>query len=124
MSRWDSAAMVANTSELLPEPETPVNTVSRRFGSSTLTSFRLLTRAPWTRIRSWRSAKCRARDSVSVFVAMLIVSPLLLRGPPWWAPPGRRARSNQLGAQRLVLLRCCPWHLGAWRDHCQRGSEG
>ena len=29
--RWDSAAIVANTSELLPEPETPVNTVSRRF---------------------------------------------------------------------------------------------
>lgn len=27
ISRWDSAAMVLNTSELLPEPETPVNTV-------------------------------------------------------------------------------------------------
>ena len=32
MSRCDSAAIVPNTSELLPEPETPVNTVSRRFG--------------------------------------------------------------------------------------------
>src|SRR3954469_6790663 len=50
--------MVPNTSELFPEPETPVNTVSRRFGSSTLTSFRLFTRAPWTRIRSWLSATC------------------------------------------------------------------
>jgi hypothetical protein len=30
--RCDSAAIVPNTSELLPEPETPVNTVSRRFG--------------------------------------------------------------------------------------------
>src|SRR6185503_17590747 len=48
--------MVPNTSELLPEPEMPVNTVSRRFGSSTLTSLRLLTRAPCTRIRSWLSA--------------------------------------------------------------------
>ncbi len=56
--RCDSAAIVANTSELLPEPETPVNAVSRRFGISTLTSFRLLTRAPWTRIRSWLSAAC------------------------------------------------------------------
>src|SRR3954468_18018566 len=56
MSRWDSAAIVPNTSELLPDPETPVNTVSRRFGSSTLTSLRLLTRAPVTRIRSWLSA--------------------------------------------------------------------
>src|ERR1700722_3092082 len=53
MSRCDSAAMVPNTSELLPDPEMPVNTVRRRFGISTLTSLRLLTRAPWTRIRSW-----------------------------------------------------------------------
>src|SRR3954453_5902649 len=36
----------------------PVNTVSRRFGISMLTSLRLLTRAPWTRIRSWLSAAC------------------------------------------------------------------
>ena len=54
--RCDSAAIVPNTRELLPEPETPVNTVSRRFGSSTLMSLRLLTRAPCTRIRSWLSA--------------------------------------------------------------------
>src|SRR3954451_12628709 len=56
ISRCDSAAIVPNTSELLPEPETPVNTVSRRFGMTTLTSLRLFTRAPWTRIRSWVSA--------------------------------------------------------------------
>src|SRR3982750_1812771 len=58
MRRCDSAAMVPNTSDDLPEPETPVNAVSRRFGSSTLTSFRLFSRAPWTRIRSWLSASC------------------------------------------------------------------
>ncbi len=56
INRCDSAAIVPNTSELLPEPETPVNTVSRRFGISTLTSLRLFTRAPCTRIRSWLSA--------------------------------------------------------------------
>ncbi len=50
--RWDSAAIVSNTSELLPEPDTPVNTVRRRFGSSTWTSLRLFSRAPSTRIRS------------------------------------------------------------------------
>src|SRR6059058_2015539 len=33
-------------SELVPEPETPVTTVRRRFGSSTLRSLRLFTRAP------------------------------------------------------------------------------
>src|SRR6187402_2236287 len=67
--------MVPNTRELLPEPETPVNTVSRRFGISTLTSLRLFTRAPCTRIRSWLSATCRFDDRASVFVAKLIISP-------------------------------------------------
>src|SRR6478609_3814672 len=43
--RCDSAAIVPKTSELLPEPETPVNTVSRRFGISMLTFLRLFSRA-------------------------------------------------------------------------------
>src|SRR5215218_11022609 len=71
--------MVSKTSELLPEPDTPVNTVSRRFGSSTCKSLRLFTRAPCTRIRSWLSAMCSAGDLVfvlvAVLVAVLIVSP-------------------------------------------------
>src|SRR3954466_3528985 len=50
--------MVPKTRELLPDPETPVNAVSRRLGISTLMSFRLFTRAPCTRISSWRSAAC------------------------------------------------------------------
>lgn len=56
--RWLSAAIVLNTSELLPEPLTPVKTVRRRFGSSTLTSLRLFSRAPATRMISWASAGC------------------------------------------------------------------
>ena len=40
------------TSELFPESETPVNTVSRCLGISMLTSLRLFTRARCTRIRS------------------------------------------------------------------------
>src|ERR687897_3668925 len=72
MSRCDSAAIVSNTRELLPEPETPVNTVSRRFGSSTLMSLRLFSRAPCTRIRSWLSATRSAGDCVSVLVAMMV----------------------------------------------------
>src|SRR4051812_28019836 len=75
MSRCDSAAIVPNTSELLPEPETPVKTVSRRFGISTLTSLRLFSRAPSTRITSWLSATCRAGDCGPDSVAVLIVSP-------------------------------------------------
>src|SRR3954470_21959139 len=85
ISRCDSAAIVLNTSELLPEPETPVNTVSRRFGSSMLTSLRLFTRAPYTRIRSWLSATCSADDCGSVLVTMLIVSPSRGAVPPWTA---------------------------------------
>src|SRR5215213_6489838 len=68
ISRCDSAAIVPTTSELFPEPETPVNTVSRRFGISTLTCLRLFTRAPCTRIRSWLSAPCGAADCVSVLM--------------------------------------------------------
>src|SRR3954470_1402863 len=66
MRRCDSAAIVPKTSELLPEPETPVNTVSRRFGSSTLTSLRLLTRAPCTRITSRVAAARRGLGVVGV----------------------------------------------------------
>ncbi len=77
MRRWDSAAIVSNTSELLPEPETPVNTVNRRLGISMLMSLRLFTRAPCTRIRSWVSAACERADWVSVLGATLIESPAL-----------------------------------------------
>ena len=49
-----------------------MNTVSRRFGSSMLTSLRLFTRAPCTRIRSWLSATCSAGDRVSSSSASLI----------------------------------------------------
>ena len=56
MSRWESAAMVPKTKELFPEPDTPVNAVRRRLGSSTLMSLRLFSRAPCTRIRPWESA--------------------------------------------------------------------
>ena len=68
MIRCDSAAIVPKTRELLPEPETPVKTVSRRFGITTLTSLRLFTRAPCTRMRSWLSATWREGDRGSVNV--------------------------------------------------------
>ena len=66
-----------------------MNTVSRRFGSSTLMSRRLFTRAPVTRIRSWLSARCSAGDCGSVLVAELIGSLFLVVAartsvvPPW-----------------------------------------
>src|SRR6478672_3088837 len=58
ISRCDSAAIVPKTRELLPEPEMPVNAVSRRFGISRSMPLRLFTRAPRTRITSWLSASC------------------------------------------------------------------
>ena len=72
ISRCDSAAIVPNTSELLPEPDTPVNAVSLRLGISTLTSLRLFTRAPCTRIHSWLSATRGAGDRLLVLLALLI----------------------------------------------------
>ncbi len=46
--RCDSAAMVPKTREDLPEPDTPVKTVSRRLGMSREMSVRLFSRAPRT----------------------------------------------------------------------------
>jgi hypothetical protein len=79
ISRCDSAAIVSNTNELLPEPETPVNTVSRRFGISMLTSLRLFTRAPCTRIRSWLSASCSGGACDPDLRVLLIPSPRVRR---------------------------------------------
>src|SRR5260221_419118 len=98
--RCDSAAMVPNTSELLPEPETPVNTVSRRFGISTLMSLRLFTRAPCTRIRSWRSARGSSGDFVSVLVAMPRVSPSRWQGHQRGADEGDGVDQAALVADR------------------------
>src|SRR5215472_3222245 len=116
ISRCDSAAIVPNTRELLPEPEMPVNTVSRRFGISTLTSLRLFTRAPCTRIRSWLSAACSAGGCVSVPVAMLIVSPSVRRrgrgnGPlsTLWAVSARLAQPS---ARRFLHERADPGLVG------------
>ena len=64
--------MVPNTSDDLPDPETPVNTVSRRLGISTLTSFRLFSRAPWTRIRSWLSAGCWLEEAMFAIMSSSI----------------------------------------------------
>ncbi len=71
--RCDSAAIVPNTRELLPEPDTPVTTVSRRFGSSTLMSFRLFSRAPCTRIRSWLSAGGLAAVYLTAFFTRAVI---------------------------------------------------
>src|SRR3569623_2147548 len=46
ISRWLSAAMASNTSDDLPDPDTPVNTVIFRFGISSETFLRLFSRAP------------------------------------------------------------------------------
>jgi hypothetical protein len=99
ISRCDSAAIVPNTSELLPDPETPVNTVSRRFGSSMLTSLRLFSRAPCTRIMSWLSASYAGRPALfaavlpELFAAVLVALAFVVIGAPsvWysgWIRPG------------------------------------
>lgn len=105
ISRCDSAAIVSNTSELLPEPETPVNTVRRRLGISILTFLRLFSRAPCTRIRSWLSAACGPgdRSCVPALVALVIVPPSVVRSR---VPRSRRRRptgSDPLGRVRAVV---------------------
>src|SRR5690348_12559151 len=104
MSRCDSAAIVPNTSELLPEPDTPVNTVSRRFGIATLTSLRLFTRAPCTRMRSWRSAAFVVFDAADagVRVDLLIVGSVRGPGGSGFRRVGRSGTTAHVRARRAT----------------------
>src|SRR3954463_8134223 len=95
--------MVPNTSELLPEPEIPVNTVSRRLGISMLTSLRLFTRAPCTRIRSWLSAASRAGGCALVFVAVPIALAELLDAHEVARGVAERAVADAVGLLRRLL---------------------
>src|SRR5215469_549184 len=87
--------MVPNTSDDLPDPETPVNTVSRRLGIATLTSFRLFTRAPWTRIRSWLSAGCWLEEAMFAIISSSIDGWWRV-GPPPAAPLGGIRQHEQI----------------------------
>ena len=113
ISRCDSAAMVPNTSDDLPEPETPVNTVSRRLGNSTLTSFKLFDRAPRTRIRSWVSAACGLEAAMHGIMA----------------PSARTCEGSQHIAQpsaRAWARRCLPRYGSAkrYRPEKKRNASG
>ena len=44
--RWDSTAIVSNTIDDFPEPDTPVNTVISPLGMQSDTFFRLFSQAP------------------------------------------------------------------------------
>ena len=61
LERWtalvSAGAMVSVTSELLPEPETPVTTVSVPSSTLAVTSFRLLAEAPVTLIAPLRGLR-------------------------------------------------------------------
>src|SRR5579884_1134806 len=76
--------MVSNTSELLPEPDTPVTTVSWSWGSASEIFFKLCTRAPRMTIESGKvgySLHYRSLEkSGSVQkTAAVVVSPLKTR---------------------------------------------
>src|SRR5688572_8550518 len=51
--RCDSVAIVSNTMDDLPEPDTPVKMVIFRLGIFKLTFLRLFSRAPCSSIYSW-----------------------------------------------------------------------
>ena len=79
MRRCDSAAIVSNTSEDLPDPLTPVKTVRRRFGISTLMFLRLFSRAPTTRMTSWANRRREGLVVAAFWVATDIVFLRLFR---------------------------------------------
>jgi hypothetical protein len=89
ISRRDSAAMVPNTSDDFPDPETPVNTVSRRLGMSREMSARLFSLAPRTWITSWLSAAGRA----SWWLMSILVEPSMSVNISVTVPVAARPRS-------------------------------
>src|SRR5215216_6286262 len=56
--------MVSKASEDLPEPESPVNTISRSRGSSSDMFFRLCSRAPWIDMTFFISAIATELDQM------------------------------------------------------------
>src|SRR5215217_4844631 len=75
----------------------PVNTVSRRFGISTLTSLRLFTRAPSTRIRSWLSARVAVLIKTCSLLAVGSGVPVWTNGKPGYRQYCERSERRPLG---------------------------
>src|SRR6187431_2882257 len=119
MRRCDSLAIVANTSEDFPDPLTPVNTVRRRFGMSTLMFFRLFSRAPTTRIISCESAMWMPDASVMgssrserPFIVPTIEDTALPRSCSAFGDQGGRCSSGRVGdgwVDREVVAEDAGW---------------
>src|SRR6185503_8071640 len=65
--RCDSVAIVSNTMDDLPEPETPVKIVIWRFGIRKDTFFKLFSRAPRISIYSWDTISLLFLTILSIF---------------------------------------------------------
>src|SRR5580693_3448909 len=63
-SRWDSLAMVSNTIDDFPDPETPVKIVILRLGMRSETFFKLFSRAPRISMYSWGTNSLLIRSLV------------------------------------------------------------
>src|SRR5712675_2186078 len=63
-SRWASLAMVSNTIDDFPEPETPVKIVILRLGMRSETFFKLFSLAPRISMYSWGMNSLLIRSSV------------------------------------------------------------
>src|SRR5580698_2072660 len=77
--RWDSAAIVSNTSDDFPEPETPVKTVILRRGMSTEMFCRLFSRAPRTWMTPKRSDSKDEGDMLLLTIAVQVAHGELVR---------------------------------------------
>src|SRR6478735_5908686 len=120
MSRCDSFAIVANTSDDLPEPHTPVKTVRRRFGISTLTFLRLFSRAPTTRMTSCESAMWTVGEG-----SWRVIAPVCPRrptsrflNPTRSSGPGGRLSS---GVRAPAALDVVVDHSGGLHERVHRG---
>src|SRR5918995_5400194 len=96
--------MVSNARDDLPDPDSPVMTTSESRGSSTVTSLRLCSRAPATRMDSWRDIRTplslgnpRTEEHEHAFV----LAALCGREQPGVLQLGAEVADEGLDAQRL-----------------------
>src|ERR1051326_3323626 len=87
--------MVSNTNDDLPEPETPVTTVSRLCGIASDTSLRLWTRAPRMKMDSSKGVLRAGLCGTPLIISQV---PCSLSEGPIWTPDAERVQASRLTA--------------------------
>src|ERR1700733_8284490 len=109
-SRWDSLAMVSNTIDDFPDPETPVKIVILRLGMRSETFFKLFSRAPRLSMYSCGLIQLTALlPSAPIRASTAAVNSFSAKAVGHMAPSSRFAESLKPNVAYLVLNFCALW---------------